>query len=103
MKRVSIILLSLITAACALPETTVSSGAQRPRLVIQGAPDDAELVVDGITMGAAQRFNGQPGVLLVEEGVHQVEVRRAGMRIHAEKLLIGAGETRALQVNSGGR
>ena len=101
-KHLMIAMLTALLGACALPDTVTTSGAQRPRLLIKGAPDDALLLIDSVPMGQAQRFNGQPGVLLIEEGVHQVELRRGGTVLHAEKVLVGAGETRTLQVNEGG-
>lgn len=90
-------------SACALPETSVRSGAVRPKLAFPNAEPDVTLVVDGITIGPADHYNGNPGVLLVEEGVHLVELKRNGQTIHSEKTLVGNGETRAIVTGSGAK
>ena len=94
MKTTFALLLLASLSACALPETSVKSGSVRPKLVFPGAEPDMILVVDGITIGPAQRYNGNPGVLLVEEGVHLLELKRNGQTIYTEKTLVGSGETR---------
>lgn len=95
--------LALTLAACSLPETAVKTGAQRARLAISGAPADAALVVDGLSMGPAAQFDGHPRVLILEEGMHQVEIRRGDSAIHAERVFIGNGETRTMSINEGVR
>lgn len=101
----TIIAIGLMTAltACALPETAVKTGAARPQLAVKGAPADAELLVDGLAMGAASRYDGNPTTLIIEEGLHQVEVRRAGRAIHTEKAFVSSGETRVINVHAGGQ
>ena len=101
MKPILITALSLLLAACALPETAVKTGSPRPQLAIKGAPSDAVLIVDGLPMGTAPQYDGNPKLLIVEEGVHQVEVRRGGKTIHAEKAFISNGETKTITVNAG--
>jgi len=101
MKLIATLMAAFLLNACALPETTVKTGSPRPKLAVQGAPDGAELIVDGLSMGAANRFSGKPNVLIVEDGVHQVEVKSAGSIIHSEKVFISSGETKVITVNSG--
>lgn len=101
MKSLVSAILALMLAACALPETAVKTGSPRPGLVVKGAPADATLVVDGLQMGPASEFDGRPKVLIVEEGLHQVEIRRAGGVVHAEKAFVSNGEIRTVTVNAG--
>jgi hypothetical protein len=103
MKSLVPAILVLALTACALPETAVRTGSPRPGLVIAGAPADATLVVDGLPMGPASDFDGHPKVLIVEEGLHQVEIRRAGALVHAEKTFVSNGETRTVNVNTGAK
>jgi hypothetical protein len=103
MKTIVAIALIAILAGCAMPETTVKTGAPRPQVAVKGAPADAELLVDGMVMGQANRFDGNPATLIVEEGLHQVEIRRAGKAIHTEKAFVSNGETRVINVHSGGQ
>ncbi len=103
MKHAFVIALTLALSACALPETTVKTGSPRPQLAIKGAPADTVLIVDGLSMGPAPQYDGNPKVLVVEEGMHQVEIQRSGKTIHAEKAFVSNGETRTITVNAGGQ
>jgi hypothetical protein len=103
MKTITILAVSLALAACALPETSVNTKSPRAQLAVTGAPADAALVVDGLAMGPAAQFDGKPRVLIVGEGMHQVEIRRGDRAIHAERVFIGNGETRTLAINEGAR
>jgi hypothetical protein len=101
MKHAFIIALTLSLGACALPETTVKTGSPRPQLAIKGAPADTILIVDGLAMGPASQYDGNPKVLVVEEGVHQVQIQRSGKTIHTEKAFVSNGETKTITVNAG--
>lgn len=101
MKRIVGVAMSLLLGACALPETVIKTGSSRPQLVVKGAPADTVLVVDGHSMGSASRFNGDPNVLVVEPGGHQVEIQRSGNVVHVEKVFVSDGETRTITINAG--
>jgi len=103
MKNHISIVFALLLSACALPDTTVKTGSPRPTLVIKGAPADSTLIVDGLVMGAAVQFNGDPNVLIVEEGVHQIVIKQVGITIHTEKTVISNGESRTIILNTGGK
>jgi len=96
----SLILLANL-AACALPETAVKTGAGRPKLAFPNAGPDTILVMDGIMIGPAARYDGNPGVLLVEEGVHLLELKRNGQTVHSEKAFVSNGETRMVTMGPG--
>jgi hypothetical protein len=66
-----------------------------------GAPAGAVLYVDGLAMGAAQQFDGNPNVLAVLEGTHQVEIRQGTGVVYREKVFVSAGETHAVTVLPG--
>ena len=103
MKALLTLILLATLAACAFPETSFKTGASRPRLAFTNAAPDLVLVVDGVTIGPAARYDGNPGVLLVEEGVHLLELKRGGQTVHSEKVLVSNGETRAIDVHSGSK
>jgi hypothetical protein len=103
MKTLVALILLASLSACALPETSVRTGTARPKLSFPNAAPDMILVVDGIMIGPAARYDGNPGVLLVEEGVHLLELKQGGQTIHSEKTLVANGETRAITVNSGSK
>jgi len=76
MKIFLIATLSLIAlAACSMPNTTVRTTDTRPSFAIDGAPDGAILYVDGQQIGEANKYDGQPNVLVVEPGTHAVVVK----------------------------
>jgi len=67
----------LLLAACSMPNTTVRTTNTRPGIAIDGAPDGAILYVDGQRVGEANKYDGQPNVLVVEPGTHTVVVKGA--------------------------
>jgi len=67
----------LLLAACSMPTTTVRTTDTRPGIAIDGAPDGAILYVDGQRVGEANKYDGQPNVLVVEPGTHTVVVKGA--------------------------
>jgi len=67
----------LLLAACSMPNTTVRTTDTRPGIAIDGAPDGAILYVDGQRVGEANKYDGQPNVLVVEPGTHTVVVKGA--------------------------
>lgn len=101
MKAIVAVVLATALSACAMPETTIRTGTARPQLAINGAPGDAVLIVDGLAMGPANRYDGNPHTLIIEEGLHQVDLKRAGKTIHTEKTFVGSGETRVINVDVG--
>lgn len=90
-------------SACALPETSIKTGAERPRFTFPNSTPDLMLVMDGVAIGPAARYDGNPGVLLVEEGTHLLEIKRNGDTVHREKAFVGPGETRAIDINTGSK
>ena len=101
MKNYVSLVFALLLSACAVPDTTVKTGSPRPTLVIKGAPADSTLLVDGRLMGPTTQFNGDPNVLILEEGLHQIVIKQAGITIHAEKTVISNGESRTVTINAG--
>ena len=88
--------------ACVYPTSSVGVVDDRPSVVIQNAPEDAVLLVDGLDMGRASLYEGKKKVLLLEPGTHKVEVMHNGEMIHSEIIFLGDGETKALKVHSTG-
>jgi hypothetical protein len=87
-------------AACSNPVEQVRVVDHRPTLMIQGAPADSELLVDGLSMGSAARFGTQ--ALAVENGTHLVQVRRAGSIIYSERVFVSGAGLKTLTLPSGG-
>ncbi len=77
MKKIilSCTILSIFAIGCnTYPVTNVSAIDSRPTLSFTGAPEGAILLVDGINMGVVSQYNGNPRVLTVQPGTHEVTV-----------------------------
>jgi hypothetical protein len=64
----------LLFSGCSYPTTNVDAVDSRPTLCFKDAPNDALVFVDGLSMGKATAFNGNPKVLTVLPGTHEVQV-----------------------------
>ncbi|HEX9191121.1 MAG TPA: hypothetical protein VF847_03420 [Candidatus Deferrimicrobiaceae bacterium] len=89
MRRPLVLFLLLLAAACAMPSTVVRTPDTRPALAVEGAPAGATLFLDGVPVGEANRYDGQPNVLLVEPGTHTVKVKGAdGAELLDQKIFV---------------
>jgi hypothetical protein len=89
----------LCLAACAMPSTVVRTPDTRPSLAVEGAPAGAILFVDGVRVGEAILYDGEPNVLLVEPGTHTVTVRAAdGTELLEQKVYVES-ERKTLKVH----
>ena len=88
-------------SGCALPQTSVQTGSAKPSLIVHGAPSGAVLYVDGLAMGAASQFDGNPKTLAVLEGPHQLEIRQGNATLYHDKMFVGSGETHTITVLPG--
>lgn len=98
MKRLMILIAVAALAACSLPQTTVRTGLPPPTMIVTGAPPGSVLVVDGLDMGSAAQYNGNPKVLAVLEGTHQVEVRLRANVVYREKAFVSSGQSHTVAV-----
>jgi hypothetical protein len=77
MKKImlSCALLGVFAIGCnTYPVTSVSTVDSRPTLSFIGAPEGSILLVDGINMGIVSQYNGNPRVLTVQPGTHEIAV-----------------------------
>lgn len=74
--------------SCAMPVTTVRTVDDRPTLAIKGAPENATLFIDGLNMGLANAFNGDPAVLTIEPGTHVVRVAVGATVIYEQRVFV---------------
>jgi hypothetical protein len=101
MKKLLPLLGIVLLTACAMPQTSVRTGSVPPTLIVKGAPTGAILVVDGLAMGTASQFDGNPKTLAVLEGTHQVEVRLGSNVVYKEKAFVSSGESHTVNVTAG--
>ena len=97
--RKLVLAVSLAAAACVGPTTTVRTVDTRPALAIAGAPAGAVLWLDGVAVGSASSYDGNPGVLRVEPGTHQIDIRDgAGRSIFQQRVFVES-ELKTVQVH----
>jgi hypothetical protein len=92
------IVIAIAALTGCMPQTTVRTGMSPPTLMVTGAPSGSELVVDGLDMGSAAQYDGNPKVLAVLEGTHQVEVRLGSNVVHREKAFVSSGQSHTVAV-----
>jgi hypothetical protein len=85
-------------AACAVPHSEVRSGTQRPTIAVSGLANDATLKVDGQPMAFGQDMNDAPRDILVEEGMHKVEVEQRGVVTLRQQIYVSGGERKVLDL-----
>jgi hypothetical protein len=99
MRTLLAVSLFFLAAACAMPSTVVQTPDTRPALAVEGAPAGAILFVDGVRVGEAILYDGQPNVLLVEPGTHTVTVKGAdGAELLEQKVYVES-ERKTLKVH----
>jgi hypothetical protein len=89
----------LLLAACSMPATTVRTADTRPAIAIEGAPAGSRLFIDGNSAGEASAYNGQPGVVRVEPGTHEVDIRDASGRVLFKQKVFVESETKTVVVH----
>ncbi len=91
--------LALAAAGCVGPTTTVRTVDTRPALAIQGAPSGTVLYVDGVAVGDPASYDGNPNVLRVEPGTHEIDIRdRSGRSIFKQRVFVES-ELKTVQVH----
>jgi hypothetical protein len=89
-KILSTAMLLLLLMGCgSMPETRIQSTDSRPRLAIQGAPQNSILYVDGIIIGQANDYNGDPNILIILPGTHKISIKNSvGQSIHDQTIFV---------------
>ncbi len=91
--------LAVAAAACAGPTTTVRTVDTRPALAIAGAPSGTVLYLDGVAVGDPSSYDGNPNVLRVEPGTHEVDIRdRSGQSLFKQRVFVES-ELKTVQVH----
>jgi hypothetical protein len=75
----------------------------RPKVLVKDAPKGALLFVDGISMGEADSYRGDPTVLLLESGTHLLEVKAGDRLVFSQRIFFGGGELRTISISGGAK
>jgi PEGA domain len=88
MKKGFVGLMLALLCGCAVPTTTVSTIDDRPALAFKGAPEGALVYVDGLNMGSANEYNGDPKILNVLPGSHTLRITANGATIYEQRVFV---------------
>ena len=81
--------LSIFAVGCnTYPVTSVSTVDSRPTLSFTGTSQGEVLLVDGINMGPVSQYNGNPKVLRVERGTHEVTVTENNKTVFQQSVFV---------------
>jgi len=99
MKTSFVVIMVLLTIiGCKMPSTVVRTTDIRPSIAIQGAPGNSKLYVDGLQIGDANIYDGQPKTLLVEPGIHQIIIKDTSGKIIYEQKIFVESELKTIQI-----
>ena len=88
----STLIICLFLSNCSLPITIVETGDSQPVLAIKGAPQNSKLYIDGLMVGNTNDYNGNPRVLLIEPGTHEVSIKTSeGNSIYNQMIFVESG------------
>jgi hypothetical protein len=91
MKKILIVVMLALTCGiwgCSMPYTSVRTIDDRPTLAFNGAPDGSILFVDGVNMGNAGQYDGDPNVLTVEPGTHSIRITSGDTVVYEQKVFV---------------
>jgi archaellum component FlaG (FlaF/FlaG flagellin family) len=71
-----------------MPTTSVRTVDDRPALAFKSAPEGSIVFVDGLNMGAANEFDGDPKALTVEPGTHTVRITVNNTVIYEQRVFV---------------
>ena len=88
MKNYSLLIVLLFVFGCSMPSTSVRSVDSRPSIAIKGASAPAELVIDGINLGKAAVYGGDPKTVTIEPGTHRVAIIENGNVVYEQNIFV---------------
>lgn len=89
----------LALAGCVGPTTTVRTVDTRPAIAVVGAGPGLTLYVDGARVGDPAAYDGNPNVLRVEPGTHELELRDAAGGVVFRQRVFVEGELKTVKVH----
>ena len=98
LRHIALAALALTCAACDYSQSVVSIPDSRSMIMVQNAPDDAAILVDGKSVGLAKQLFQDNQALRLETGVHVITVTLAHQTLLSEKVFLGTNEVRTLTV-----
>ncbi len=93
----------LTTTGCPYnPISQVHQTEERPGILVQGAPYDSVLVVDGLYAGPVLGSDGRPQVIRIEPGTHDLLVAQGGHPLLFERAFVSGTGVKTLSFPGSG-
>lgn len=89
----------LILIGCANPIEHLQTTDGRPSIVLQGAPSNAGVYIDGKYIGRASDYTSK--AIIIENGTHTVTVTENGNDLLSQKIFVSGSGTKTLTVPTG--
>jgi len=97
MKKIFIIgFILFLLGGCVYPNQQVQKVDDRPGISIAGALSGSILYLDGLEIGPAHLYDGNPNYLIIEPGKHHVEIRQGSELLHSLDIYAGEGTMREI-------
>ncbi|MBI5787251.1 MAG: PEGA domain-containing protein [Candidatus Schekmanbacteria bacterium] len=91
----------LLSAACSAPKTTIRAAGNQGMIRFIVRPDDARVYVDGQDKGEAENYENEDTPLVVDSGVHNIEIKREGYKSFQKEVYMSGGTLYEIMVNLG--
>lgn len=88
MKKCSFFMVLIFIFGCSMPSTTVRSVDSRPSIAIKGASTTADLLIDGLNVGKAAVYDGDPKTITIEPGTHRVSIIENGTVVYEQNIFV---------------
>ncbi|HHT9146992.1 MAG TPA: PEGA domain-containing protein [Candidatus Wunengus sp. YC61] len=72
------LVLILVLMGCGTPKEATIGVGNEGAIKIVCNPADAEVFIDGASMGEVNRYDGNPGYIKLSSGTHKVEIKKEG-------------------------
>ena len=80
-------------AGCAYPTETVTQGGQTSAIIFSGFPENANILINGRTVGETGDYDGTDQSLAVPTGTHNVVVTQGGRTLLEKRVYVGRNST----------
>lgn len=104
MRNVVITFAALVTvtgaAGCAYPTKTSVQGSTGSSVTFAGFNPEANIFVDGVSVGVVERFDGSKGALALPSGAHEIEVRGSAGIIHSETIYLDGKNSAVIRITN---
>lgn len=92
-----IILSMTVMAGCATTPKVADS--THGSITITAAPEDADIIVDGKSIGKVSDYGSERKQLKLGPGTHKVEIKSDGYYSYSRDVTVGTGTTEDINVN----